>query len=70
MLSTTKAEYIALTEAVKEALWLRGITHELKPQEHVRTIIYCNNESAIHLSKNQMYFERTKYVDVKLHFVR
>jgi len=68
-LSRTEAEYIALTEVVKEALWLRGIARELKLQDHAITV-HCDNQSAIHLSKNQVYHERTKHVDVKLHFVR
>ena len=68
-LSTTEAEYIALTEAVKEALWLRGIAQELKLQDQI-IIVHCDNQSAIHLSKNQVYHERTKHVDIKLHFVR
>ena len=68
-LSTTEAEYIALTEAIKEALWLKGIARELKLQEQIITV-HCDNQSAIHLSKNQVYHERTKHVDIKLHFIR
>jgi len=49
-LSTTEAKYIALTEAIKEALWLRGIARELKLQDHV-IIVHCDNQSVIHLSK-------------------
>ena len=60
---------MALTEAVKEALWLNGIARELRLQSHVITV-YCDNQSAIHLSKNQVYHERTKHVDIKLHFIR
>ena len=58
-----------MIEAIKEALWLRGIARELKLQDHV-IIVHCDNQSVVHLSKNQVYHERTKHVDVKLHFVR
>lgn len=34
------------------------------------TIIYCNSQSAINLTKNQMHHERTKYINVKYHFIR
>ena len=68
-LSTTEAEYMAVTEAIKEALWLRGLFGELTLQEGVTTI-YCDSQSAIHLTKDQMYHERTKHIDVKYHFIR
>ncbi|XP_062099942.1 cystathionine beta-lyase, chloroplastic-like [Humulus lupulus] len=68
-LSTTEAEHIALTEVVKEAIWLEGLARELKIQDKVITVHY-DKQSAIHLSKNQVYYERTKHVDIKLHFVR
>lgn len=60
---------MALTKVVKEALWLGGIARELKLQNQVITV-YCDNQSAIHLSNNQVYHERTKQVHIKLHFVR
>ena len=49
-------------------MWLKGIVEELKVQDQVVTIHYDN--SAIQLSKNQVYHERMKHIDVKLHFVR
>ncbi|KAM6600577.1 hypothetical protein CsatA_020186 [Cannabis sativa] len=68
-LSTTEAEYISCTEAVKEAIWLKGITRELGINQGAITIL-CDSQSALHLSKNQMYHERTKHIDVRLHFIR
>ncbi|XP_062093841.1 secreted RxLR effector protein 161-like [Humulus lupulus] len=68
-LSSTEAEYIALTEVVKEALWLKGMMSELGfRQDHV--IVHCGSQSAIHLSKNTVFHERTTHIDVKLHFLR
>lgn len=68
-LSTTEAEYIACTEAVKEALWLKGISKELGIDQKKITI-FSDSQSALHPSKNQMYHERTKHIDVRLHFIR
>ncbi|KAH9705095.1 hypothetical protein KPL70_011743 [Citrus sinensis] len=68
-LSTTKAEYIALTEVVKEALWLKGLVTELGLEQESVTV-NCDSSSAIQLSKNPKYHERTKHVDVRMHFIR
>ncbi|XP_019435951.1 PREDICTED: uncharacterized protein LOC109342419, partial [Lupinus angustifolius] len=62
-LSTTEAEYIAVTEAVKEAIWEKGLIEELGIQLE-ETTIYCDSQSAIHLTKNPMYHERTKHIDL------
>ncbi|GKB32418.1 retrotransposon protein, putative, ty1-copia subclass, partial [Tanacetum coccineum] len=48
-LSTTKAEYMALTEAVKEAIWLRGLLEELGVELNI-VAVNCDNQGAIHLS--------------------
>ena len=68
-LSTTEAEYMACTEAVKEAIWLKGIAREMGIDQKSVTL-HCDSQSALHLSKNQVFHERTKHIDVRLHFIR
>ena len=68
-LSTTEAEYIAITDAVKEAMWLGGFLEELG-FEQGKLVVNCDSQSAIHLTKNTMYHERTKHIDIRLHFIR
>ena len=68
-LATTKAEYIAITEAIKEAIWLKGIIKELGIEQD-QIMVFCDNQSAICLAKHQVYYERTKHIDVRMHFVR
>ena len=60
---------MALTEAIKEVLWLHGISKELGLRDCVPKV-FCDSQSAIHLSKNSVFHERTKHIDVRLHFVR
>ncbi|KAH9797006.1 hypothetical protein KPL71_005721 [Citrus sinensis] len=68
-LSTTEAEYMAATEAVKEAIWLKGLLGDLGViQENIA--VFCDNQSAIFLAKNQTYHARTKHINVKYHYVR
>ncbi|KAH9706111.1 hypothetical protein KPL70_012113 [Citrus sinensis] len=68
-LSTTEAEYTAAAEALKEAIWLKGMATELGDEQD-SVEVYCDSQSAIHLSKSQTHHEKTKHIDVKLHFVR
>ncbi|KAG8499473.1 hypothetical protein CXB51_005963 [Gossypium anomalum] len=68
-LSTTEAEYMAITEACKEAIWLKGLFSELNEDLQINTV-FCDSQSAIFLTKDQMFHERTKHIDVRYHFVR
>ncbi|GJR52238.1 retrotransposon protein, putative, ty1-copia subclass [Tanacetum coccineum] len=68
-LSTTEAEYMALTEAVKEAIWLRGLLEELGVELNT-VAVNCDNQGAIHLSRNHIFHERTKHINVRYHFIR
>ncbi|KAE8689071.1 hypothetical protein F3Y22_tig00110944pilonHSYRG00042 [Hibiscus syriacus] len=68
-LSTTEAEYMAAAEATKEALWLTGLVKELGVQQGGVQLL-CDNQSAIHLAKNQVYRARTKHIDVRFHKIR
>ncbi|XP_060200096.1 secreted RxLR effector protein 161-like [Lycium barbarum] len=68
-LSTTKAEYMAAAEAVKEAMWLKGLVSELSRVQHEPTLKY-DSHSAIHLIKNQRFHDHTKHIDIRFHFIR
>jgi hypothetical protein len=68
-MSTTEAEYMAATEAAKEALWLTGLVRELGIQQ-VGVLLYCDSQSVIYLAKNQVYNTKTKHIDVRFHKIR
>lgn len=60
-LSTTEAEFMAVTEVVKEGIWLKGMVSELGlNQKEVK--IFCDNQSVVHLVKHQMFHERSKHI--------
>jgi hypothetical protein len=62
-LSTTEAEYVASTEGVKEAIWMRGHVSELGVPHDVLKV-YCDSHSAICLTKNDMFQFKTKHIDI------
>jgi hypothetical protein len=68
-LSTTEAEYVAVTEASKELIWLQGLLTELGfIQED--NVLHSDSQSAIHLAKNSAFHSRTKHIDLRYHFIR
>ncbi|XP_057322554.1 uncharacterized protein LOC130665943 [Microplitis mediator] len=70
-LSSTEAEYMAVAEATKEDLYLKGLLVSLGIQEESETVTIPNdNQSAISMIKNDVYHQRTKHIDVRHHFVR
>jgi hypothetical protein len=69
-LSTTEAEYMAASDASKEAIWLQDLLIELKLIEKKETILYQDNQGAIFLEKNKTNKSRTKHIDVRYHFIR
>ncbi|CAO2827530.1 unnamed protein product [Amaranthus hypochondriacus] len=68
-LSTTEAEYVAVTEASKEMIWLQGLLDELGFKQE-NNILYSDSQSAIHLAKNSALHSRTKHIGVRYHFIR
>nr|AAT01387.1 putative polyprotein [Oryza sativa Japonica Group]AAT44170.1 putative polyprotein [Oryza sativa Japonica Group] len=67
--STTEAEYMAIAEACKESVWLKGLFAELCGVYSCINL-FCDSQSAICLTKDQMFHERTKHIDIKYHYVR
>ena len=69
-LSTTEAEYVAATAATCQAVWMRRMLRSLCQEQATTTVIFCDNSSAIALSKNSVFHKRTKHIDRKFHYIR
>ncbi|WVZ79627.1 hypothetical protein U9M48_027185, partial [Paspalum notatum var. saurae] len=68
--SSAEAEYRAVANAVAEATWIRQLLLELHtPLQHA-TLVYCDNISAVYMSSNPVQHQRTKHIEIDLHFVR
>ena len=68
-LSTVEAEYMALSVATQEAIWLRQLQEELGVTEPGPTLIYEDNQGAISMANNPVFHKRTKHVQICYHFV-
>jgi hypothetical protein len=68
--SSAEAEYRAVANGVAEAAWLRQLLAELHRPLARSTLVYCDNVSAVYLSTNPVQHQRTKHVEIDLHFVR
>jgi hypothetical protein len=68
--SSCEAEYIALSEASREALWLRQFLREINFLKPTPTILLCDNNGAKALSSDPSHHSQSKHIDVRHHFVR
>lgn len=69
-LSSTEAEYYALSEAVKEALWVRQLLTEIGTKINDPLMIHQDNLSTIAIATNPIQHQRVKHMDIKVHFLR
>jgi hypothetical protein len=70
-LSTTEAEYVAMTQAAKEAVFLKRLITEILHQKQEPVVIHEDNQPAIDLLKRPSGADsRTKHIDVRYHFIR
>jgi hypothetical protein len=68
--SSAEAKYRVVANGVAEAVWLRQLLHELHSLLAMSTLVFCDNVSAVYLSTNLVQHQRTKHVEIDLHFVR
>ncbi|XP_059051907.1 uncharacterized protein LOC131846587 [Achroia grisella] len=69
-ISTAEAEYVSLSEASKEAVFLKRFLEELLGKEEPPLTIHSDSQSAIAIANNPVHHQQTKHVDVRYHFVR
>jgi hypothetical protein len=72
--STTEAEYVALCQGSKEAVWFRELLKELGFVQFLGDLrevqIYSDNQGCIALAKNPEDHARSKHIDVQYHYTR
>ena len=69
-LSTAEAEYIALSTATQEAIWLRRLLADFNCQQNKPTLIMGDNQYSIAIARNPVSHARTKHIDIRYHFIR
>ncbi|CAJ2668748.1 unnamed protein product [Trifolium pratense] len=68
-LSTTEAEYVSAASCCSQVLWIKNQLEDFSIR-YENVPIYCDNTSAINLSKNPIQHSRSKHIEIKHHFIR
>lgn len=71
-LSTAEAEYVAMSAAAQESVWLRQLISELTNSllGINPVLIYEDNQAAIAMARNPQFHGRAKHIEIKHHFIR
>ncbi|KAK4378798.1 hypothetical protein RND71_000660 [Anisodus tanguticus] len=68
--SSAEAEYRGVANMVYESCWLRNLLLVLHCPIQKVILVYCDNVSVIYLSGNPVQHQRTKHIEMDIHFVR
>jgi len=68
--SSAEAEYHGVANVVSESCWIRNLLLELHCPITTTTLVYCDNVNVIYLSGNPVQHQRTKHIEMDIHFVR
>nr|GEV98114.1 ribonuclease H-like domain-containing protein [Tanacetum cinerariifolium] len=67
--SSAEAEYHGVANVVAETALIRNLLLELHAPLHSVTLVYCDNVSTIYLSTKSVQHQRTKHIEIDIHFV-
>ena len=59
-----------MSAATSEIVWLRGLLSKLGFPQSGPTPLYADNTSAIRITENPVFHERTKHIEVACHYIR
>jgi hypothetical protein len=69
-LSSCEDEYIATTTAACQGVWLARLLAEFKGDKVRAYSLKMDSQSAIQLSKNPAFHDRSEHIDTRYHFIR
>lgn len=67
--SSSEAEYRALVFATYELQCIQFLLDDLKIVHSKQPVLYCDNNSALHITANPVFHERTKHLEIDCHVV-
>lgn len=70
VLSTSEAEYVALSSATQEAVWLKRLLNSINAIPPGPVVIMEDNQGAIAIAKNPVAHPQTKHIDFHFHYIR
>ena len=67
-----EVEYIACSEAVQEALWLKRFMKDLEINISATSpvTVYCDSQATISFSKDANYQSKSKHIETKYNYIR
>ncbi|XP_020960529.1 uncharacterized protein LOC107647274 [Arachis ipaensis] len=68
--SSAEAEYRSMAKTTRELIWIKDILSSLHVSQPAPIRLHCDSQAALHIAKNPVFHERTKYIEVDCHFVR
>nr|GFA51393.1 ribonuclease H-like domain-containing protein [Tanacetum cinerariifolium] len=68
--SSAEAEYRGVVNVVAETGWIHNLLRELHSPLLTATLVYCDNVSVVYMSANPVQHQRTKHIEIDIHFVR
>ncbi|GKE22725.1 ribonuclease H-like domain-containing protein, partial [Tanacetum coccineum] len=67
--SSAEAEYRGVMNAIVKTSWIRNLLRELYTPLFTSTLVYYDNVSAVYMSANPVQHQRTKHIEIDIHFV-
>ncbi|GJW24981.1 ribonuclease H-like domain-containing protein [Tanacetum coccineum] len=68
--SSAKVEYRGVANVVAETAWIRNLLRELHTPLFNVILVYYDNVSAVYMSENPVQHQRTKHIEIDIHFLR
>ena len=68
-LSTAEAKYIATGNCCSYLFWIKKLLSDYGIIQDTM-VVYCDNSSAINISKNSVQYSKTKHIEIRYHFIR
>ena len=68
-LLTTESEYVTMTHAAREAIWMHMFLGEILHPLSKPMLLYCDNQSAITVAKDDQFHAHMRHIDIHYHFI-